>query len=191
MRIRLLTAIAFAAMAILSCSEDTDSIGSSLTQTTDQLKISTGIYQATSKSMLADSVYARNFDYYIGLVKDPETDTYVKNEFMTQFNMLEGLTLPEKEQITTVNGGEVVADSCELWLYFDKPKCYGDSLTPIKMRVLELNEAMESAQGYAVAPCPHAPTSVVASKTSSLGGLENYTANTNGVYPVKNKRLNP
>ena len=61
MRIRLLTAIAFTAMAILSCNEDTDSIGSSLTQATDQLKISTGIYQATSKSVLADSVYARNF----------------------------------------------------------------------------------------------------------------------------------
>ena len=148
MRIRLLTAIAFTAMAILSCNEDTDSIGSSLTQATDKLKISTGVYEATSKSMLADSVYARNFDYYIGLVKDPETDTYVQNEFMTQFNMLEGLTLPEKEQITIVNGGEVVADSCELWLYFDKSKCYGDSLTPIKMRVLELKEAMDSEATY-------------------------------------------
>lgn len=148
MRIRLLTAIAFTAMAILSCNEDTDSIGSSLTQATDKLKISTGVYEATSKSMLADSVYARNFDYYIGLVKDPETDTYVQNEFMTQFNMLEGLTLPEKEQITIVNDGEVVADSCELWLYFDKSKCYGDSLTPIKMRVLELKEAMDSEATY-------------------------------------------
>ena len=148
MRIRLLTAIAFTAMAILSCSEDTDSIGSSLTQATDQLKISTGIYQATSKSMLADSVYARNFDYYIGQVKDPETDTYVKNEFMTQFNMLEGLKLPDKDKIAALNNGEVVADSCEIWLYFDKSKCYGDSLTPIKMRVLELNKAMDSEAVY-------------------------------------------
>jgi hypothetical protein len=77
MRIRLLTAIAFTAMAILSCSEDTNNIGTSLTQTTDELKISTGIYQATSNSILADSVYARNFDCYFGMVKDPETDTYV------------------------------------------------------------------------------------------------------------------
>ena len=48
MKIRLLTAIAFTAMAIFSCSEDTNNIGGSLTQDTDNLKISTGIYQATS-----------------------------------------------------------------------------------------------------------------------------------------------
>ncbi|MBO4628883.1 MAG: fibronectin type III domain-containing protein [Treponema sp.] len=36
-----------------------------------------------------------------------------------------------------------------------------------------------------VAPCPAAPKSVVASKTSSLNGLQNYTPNTNGVYPVQ------
>ena len=48
-----------------------------------------------------------------------------------------------------------------------------------------LNEAMESDQSYAVAPSPHAPEAVVASKTSALDGLNNYEPNTNGVYPVK------
>ena len=138
MRLRLFTAIAFTAMAMISCNEDTDSIGSSLTQSTDELKINTGIYEATTRSILADSVYARNFDCYFGMVKDPETDTYVMNEFMAQFNVLEDLVLPDKSQIVSLIGGEVVADSCELWLYFDKDECYGDSLTPMKMGVLEL-----------------------------------------------------
>lgn len=148
MRIRLLTAIAFTAMAILSCTEDTDNIGTSLTQTTDQLKISTGIYQATTNSMLADSVYARNFDCYFGMVKDPETDTYVKNEFMAQFNMIEDMILPDKDQIISLADGEIAADSCEIWFYFDKTNCYGDSLTPMKMRMLELNKAMDSEHVY-------------------------------------------
>ena len=148
MKIRLLTAIAFTAMAIFSCSEDTNNIGGSLTQDTDNLKISTGIYQATSKSILADSVYARNFDCYFGMVKDPETDTYVKNEYMAQFNMLEDLIMPKKDSIMSKVGDEIVADSCEIWFYFDKANCYGDSLTPMKMRVMELNKAMDSEATY-------------------------------------------
>ena len=48
-----------------------------------------------------------------------------------------------------------------------------------------LNEAMESDQSYAVAPCPAAPQSVTATKTASLGGITNFTPNTNGVYPVQ------
>ena len=149
MRIRLLTAIAFTAMAIMSCNEDTNNIGTSLTKNTDQLKINTGIFQATSRSVLADSVYARNFDCYFGMVKDPETDTYVKNEFMAQFNMLEGLEMPNKEQIISLDDeGEIIADSCEIWLYFDTNKCYGDSLTPMKMRAMELEKAMDSEAIY-------------------------------------------
>ena len=148
MKIRLLTAIAFTAMAIFSCTEDTDNIGSSLTQNTDNLKISTGIYQATTRSILADSVYARNFDCYFGMVKDPETDTYVKNEYMAQFNMLEDLVMPEEYEIVSKVGDEIVADSCEIWFYFDKANCYGDSLTPMKMRVMELNKAMDSEVTY-------------------------------------------
>ena len=149
MRLRLFTAIAFTAMAMISCNEDTDSIGTSLTQNTDQLKISTGIYEATTRSLLADSVYARNFDCFFGLVKDPETDTYVMNEFMAQFNVLEDLVLPDEEQIISLDDeGEIVADSCEIWLYFDKSNCYGDSLTPMKMGVLELGKAMDSEAVY-------------------------------------------
>ena len=149
MRLRLFTAIAFTAMAMISCNEDTDSIGTSLTQNTDQLKISTGIYEATTRSILADSVYARNFDCFFGLVKDPETDTYVMNEFMAQFNVLEDLVLPDEEQIISLDDeGEIVADSCEIWLYFDKSNCYGDSLTPMKMGVLELGKAMDSEAVY-------------------------------------------
>ena len=49
----------------------------------------------------------------------------------------------------------------------------------------KLNEVMESASSYVVAPCPKAPQTVVASKTSALDGLQKYEPNTNGVYPVK------
>lgn len=147
MKFRLFTAIALTAMAIVSCNEETQDIGKSLTDEDDKLQVTTGIYQATSRSLLVDSVYAQNFDCYFGQVKDPETDTYVKSEFMTQFNLLEGVKFPEKSKMYQEDG-EVVADSCEIWLYFNKNKCYGDSLTPLKMSVKELSKPMDETIKY-------------------------------------------
>ena len=149
MKSRLFTAIAITAMALISCNEDTGMIGSSLTDEVDKLNLSTGIYQATTRSILADSIYARNYDCYFGRVKDPETGTYVTSEFMAQFNMLENYQMPEKETILTKSDdGDIAADSCEIWLYFDKDLCYGDTLTPIKMSMLELERPMDDTMTY-------------------------------------------
>ena len=149
MKIRLFTAIALTAMAMISCSEDTGTIGTSVTDTTDKIVYSTGEYKATTRSILADSVYSKTFDCYFGRVKDPETNSYVKNEFMAQFNMLEQFSLPSKSNIlSTDDNGDVVADSCEIWLVFDRSKCYGDSLTPLKIKVQELNKPIEDGSYY-------------------------------------------
>ena len=110
MKSRLFTAIAFTAMALISCNEDTGVIGSSLTDEADKLALSTGIYQATTRSILADSVYARNYDCYFGKVKDPETGTYITSEFMAQFNMLENYVMPDKDAILSrADDGDRVA----------------------------------------------------------------------------------
>ena len=71
MKLRLFTAIAITAMAMASCSEDTETIGSSITNESDKMVFSTGVYQATSRSIMADSVYSKTFDCYFGKVKDP------------------------------------------------------------------------------------------------------------------------
>lgn len=149
MKYKLFTAIAISAMAIISCSTDTDTLGSSLTNDTDMLEVSTGIFRAYSRSVLVDSVYARNYDTYFGRVKDPETGTYVKTEFMAQFNIQEGLKLPAKSNILSKDEeGNIVADSCEIWLVFDKNSCYGDTLAAMKMNILELNRPMSEKETY-------------------------------------------
>ena len=56
--------------------------------------------------------------------------------------------MPEEIEIESKIGNEIVADSCEIWFYFDKANCYGDTLTPMKMRVMELNRAMDSEATY-------------------------------------------
>ena len=67
---------------------------------------------------------------------------------MAQFNMLEDLSLPQKSQMEINADGQVVADSCEIWLFFDRDKCYGDSLTPVKISILELEKPMSDTQTY-------------------------------------------
>ena len=149
MKFKSFTAIAFTAMAILSCSTDTDTLGSSLTNESDKLAVSTGSFSAYTRSVLVDSVYARNYNTYFGHVKDPETGTYVKTEFMAQFNMQENIKLPDINNILSKDeDGNVVADSCEIWLVFDKSACYGDSLTALKMNILELKEPMSETVTY-------------------------------------------
>lgn len=143
MKLRLFTAIAFIAMAMISCTEDTDTIGSSITNDTDRLLFSTGVYNATSRSILADSVYSHNSDCYFGMVKDPETNTYVKSDIMAQFNMIEGFKLPSEDKILSKIDGEVVADSCCISLFVKYSKSYGDTLNAMKMRVSELNAPID------------------------------------------------
>ena len=55
-------------------------------------------------------------------------------------------------------------------------------------RIITLNgnaPDIQSDPGKIIAPVPVAPQNVTATKTSGLDGLQNYQANTNGVYPVK------
>jgi len=52
-------------------------------------------------------------------------------------------------------------------------------------KIATKNGTLLSSKSTAVAPTPSAPGSVKVTKNSNLGGLSNFTANTNGIYPVK------
>lgn len=56
-----------------------------------------------------------------------------------------------------------------------------------KISTINSSNGIESKKSETVAPNPLAPTNVIATKTSDLGGLSNYEdkVNKNGVYPVK------
>ncbi len=149
MKFRLFTAIAITAMALVSCSTELGNIGYTIINEGDLINVTSGSYTATSSSVIVDSVFARNYGCYFGKVKDPETDSYVKMEFMAQFNMLEDYSLPSLNRSLSKDAdGKIVADSCELWLYFDKSSCYGDSLTPLKMNIMELDKPMSETNTY-------------------------------------------
>ena len=84
------------AMAICSCAEDTDTIGQSITISDEQFEIEAPKeFPVETRSYVADSVYTQSSTCYLGLVRDPETQTDVKSEFATQFHLLDVIKLPQ------------------------------------------------------------------------------------------------
>lgn len=139
-------AILFAALTFVACDDNTDTIGQSLISNLDNLDVSTDTFTVSTRSILADSVLSRNTIGYLGTVRDPETGTYVKSDFMTQFHTLENYQFPAADRIVSRDNGEIVADSCELILFYDT--FYGDSLTPMRISVNEMSVPMKEANNY-------------------------------------------
>lgn len=131
---------------ITSCDETTEAIGSSLTDGTDKLNITTSTFYAATESVVADSIISRSTTGYLGKVKDPETGTYITCNLMTQFHPFEK-AFPEESQIVSKNqNGEIVADSCQLFLLYTS--YYGDSLALMKCRITEMASCMEESKNY-------------------------------------------
>lgn len=148
MRLRHITAIAFCAMAIISCDEDTATIGGSLTSENDKLTVSTHNFDVLTRSVAVDSVFSRERQCFIGKVKDPETNTYVKSEFTAQFNMMENTVsdMPLKSQMISTTDDQILADSCVIYVHFDQSATYGDTLAAMKMKVSELDRPISDVK---------------------------------------------
>ena len=147
MKFKSITAIALCAMAFISCDEDTANIGTSLTSENDRLTVTTHGFDVLTRSIAVDSVFTRERRGYFGRVKDPETNTYVKSEFTTQFNMMEDMvsTFPKREEITSRDeNGNIIADSCFIRIILDVSNSYGDTLTSMKLRISELDRPINN-----------------------------------------------
>lgn len=131
---------------VSSCDDNTDNIGSSLIHDMDKLDVVTDTFQLSSRSIISDSVLSRNTVGYLGKVRDPETGAYITSNFMTQFHIREDFFLPKKDSILSLVDGEVVADSCEMRLYYTT--FYGDSLAPMKVTAYEMQTPMSEANRY-------------------------------------------
>ena len=139
--------IASATMALMSCDDNTNEIGSSLISNLDKLNVQADTFTVATRSIAAGSVLSRNSTGYVGRVKDPQTGAYVTGNFMTQFHVLENFQFPEKDSIRSLSStGEIIADSCELRLYYDN--YFGDSLATMKLTAYEMNKPMEEGRFY-------------------------------------------
>lgn len=149
MKSRFLAGLAFIMLALLSCDDTTETIGTSLTNDMDYLQISTDTFNVTTRSIVADSVLSRSNTGYVGKIKDPETGLYITGDFMAQFHALEGQNgylFPKLDSIVSRINGEVIADSCELRLYYST--FYGDSLSTMTLTAREMSKPMEENVNY-------------------------------------------
>lgn len=139
-----LLAISF---GLMSCDNTTDNIGASLIENQDRLSVNADTFNVTSESILAGRVIARSSSGYLGQMEDPETNTIVSANLMSQFHVLDNYNLPNQDSIMSRdNNGEIIADSCDIRLYFNSYS--GDSLSQMKLTAYELSRPVEEGQTF-------------------------------------------
>lgn len=139
--------ILFTIVAIIgvlsSCDDTTDTLGSSLTSTVDNLTISVDTFNVKTRSIKVDSVLCRSSIGFLGKIKDPETGAFVTGNYMTQFTMLENYRFPDRDSLLL---SDIECDSVDVRLYFSD--FYGDSLTTMKATIHEMLKPMEENVRY-------------------------------------------
>ncbi len=138
-----LTAIA------ISCDEDTVTIGESLNKDgADKMTLTSSSFEATSQTILADSVLTNPNDWYFGRIQDPQTQTIVTSEFTTQFNILENIQISTENYFVSKDNGRAAADSCDIVIYTKSPFSSLDLLAAMQMRVRELDTFIDPSKRY-------------------------------------------
>lgn len=127
-------------MALLSCDDNTDTLGVDMMPVGDLVTNEYKTYDINTQSYaVGDSVLARTDLSYLGKYTDAETGTTVKSDFLCQFNCGENFDLPEK----------IEKDSCvrlDLRLFISD--FVGDSLASFKISVYELNKQLDPEEDY-------------------------------------------
>lgn len=138
--------VALLIAAISSCSEDTSTLGYSLTSDADKFTIETDTFDISTRSIASGSVLSRNAYSYLGRIKDPETGTYIQCDFTTQFSLLESeaTSLFKSEEIIASRdeNSDPIVDSCFVQIMINAYQ--GDSLTAMKLSLMELKEPLQS-----------------------------------------------
>ena len=122
MKIKYLCALLLAALTY-SCDDTTIPDG-------DHIQAGGKIYDVTTRSILADSVYARTSTAYLGRYTDPQFGEFT-SDFIAQFNCTDDFEFPEAVQEIT-----------GLTLFVQYTKFFGDSLNSMRMRIDTLDKVI-------------------------------------------------
>lgn len=140
------TAFIIAAFSMVACDDTTDNIGSSITNNVDNLTITDSTYNVETQSLLAGSVLSKTNNGIIGKVLDPETQTYLTADYMTQVAPLSTFSIDTLQYIKDANNGKIKADSCFLLVSYQNT--YGDTLAPMKVTAYEMTKVMPEDRNY-------------------------------------------
>jgi len=117
-------------------------LGISTTPTGDSLTIRTALYNATSRSVLVDSVLGKTNVVYFGRYTDPETNSLFTSDFISQFNCVEGGSVfPPADSIKGDS-----AQRLEMRLFFTTH--YGADDNAMQLEVYELERSLTEGISY-------------------------------------------
>ena len=122
MKLKYLFALLLPAL-IYSCDDATTGIGDSTIAAGDSIPAGAASYNAYTRSILADSVYARTSTAYLGKYTDPQFGEFYA-DFIAQFNCTDDFEFPETVQKVT---------GLQLKMFYESH--FGDSLNPMRLQV--------------------------------------------------------
>ena len=129
MKLKYLYALLLPAL-ISSCDDATTGIGDSTIAIGDPIPAGAAIYEANTRSFLADSVYARTSTAYLGKYTDPQFGEFTA-DFLAQFNCTDDFEFPENvEEVTGL----------QLRLLYTT--FFGDSLNAMRLQVDTLDKVI-------------------------------------------------
>lgn len=123
----------------IGCDDNTGSIGNSIVPEADRIEARTDTCEATSRTIMANSILANTSEVYLGQYTDEESGTIFNSSFITQFACSEDFIFPEK----------VIGDTAKyttLRLYFNE--YIGDSLNAMKCEIYELDNTLIEGKPY-------------------------------------------
>lgn len=151
------TALGLAALLFLiSCDEDTSSLGMNLIPEEDRVSVEKGTYQADSRSIyIGDSLLARSSTCYLGKYTDPVSGLTLSADYVTQLNCIEGFEFPDSvyglEQFHFADSIKEAMEGVYNWkadlrLYFTS--YFGDSTNTMTVEVYPLTKALDPETKY-------------------------------------------
>ena len=129
MKIKYLCALLLAAL-IYSCDDSTTGIGTDLIPGGDKIPANTDSYEFTTRSLLADSVYARTSTAYLGRYTDEHYGEFT-SDFIAQFTCMDNFEF--EEELTKVIGVNI---------QLQYGSFFGDSLNAMRLQVDTLDKVI-------------------------------------------------
>ena len=118
------------AALIYSCDDATTGIGDSTIAAGDSIPAGAAVYDVYTRSILADSVYARTSTAYLGKYTDSQFGEF-SADFIAQFNCTDDYEFPETVQEIT---------GIQMRMYYDK--FFGDESNAMRMQIDTLDKVI-------------------------------------------------
>lgn len=138
--------VALVALTLFGCDDNTGSLGLNLFPQSDQnIAGHLTTFDVTTRSELADELFAKTSIGYVGKFTDPYFG-YFDAGFLTQLHSIEGMTFPEVYGADNPTGVMVKDETYTTELVLSYSGYFGDSLNACRLSVFELDKPLNKAE---------------------------------------------